>query len=128
MEPARTILVVDDDAEIRESIADLLRDEGYQAATAAHGREALDQLREGARVDLIVLDLMMPVMDGWQFLDERARDPALKRIPVVLVSATPETLQPPNTAAFIRKPMRLDDLLGAVARELGPQEAGVNRR
>jgi CheY-like chemotaxis protein len=119
MEQARTILVVDDDAEIRESIADLLRDEGYRAAVAGHGREALERLRDGTRPDLIVLDLMMPVMDGWQFLDERARDPALKAIPVVVVSATHETLRPPDTCAFIRKPMRLDDLLAVIARELG---------
>jgi CheY-like chemotaxis protein len=120
MKPARTILVVDDDAEIRESIADLLRDEGYQAIVAAHGREALEQLRGGQRVELIVLDLMMPVMDGWQFLDERARDAAFKHIPVVVVSATPETLQPPDTCAFVRKPMRLDDLLQVIAHELDP--------
>jgi CheY-like chemotaxis protein len=118
MKPARTILVVDDDPEIRESIADLLRDEGYQVAVASHGGEALEQVRNGARPDLIVLDLMMPVMDGWQFLDERTRDAALRAIPVVVVSATPETLQPPDTCAFIRKPMRLDDLLDVVARAL----------
>jgi CheY-like chemotaxis protein len=119
MKPAaRTILVVDDDPEIRESIADLLRDEGYHVAVASHGGEALEHVRNGARPDLIVLDLMMPVMDGWQFLDERTRDAALKTIPVVVVSATPETLQPPDTCAFIRKPMRLDDLLNVVAREL----------
>jgi CheY-like chemotaxis protein len=118
MEPTRTILVVDDDAEIRESIADLLRDEGYEAIVASQGREALAQLRGGQRVALIILDLMMPVMDGWAFLEERARDADLKRIPVVVVSATPETLQPPDTCAFVRKPMRLDDLLQVIAREL----------
>jgi CheY-like chemotaxis protein len=120
MSAGRTILVVDDDAEIRESIADLLRDEGYAVLVAAHGREALDQLRGGAGAGLIVLDLMMPVMDGWQFLEERSRDAALSAVPVVVVSATPETLQPPDTCAFIRKPMRLDELLAVVARECLP--------
>jgi CheY-like chemotaxis protein len=118
MEPARRIvLVVDDDAEIRESIADLLREEGYEAPVAAHGREALEQIAAGLRPDLIVLDLMMPVMDGWQFLEARARDPLLEALPVVVVSATPDTLQPPEIRAFIRKPMRLTELLAVVARE-----------
>jgi CheY-like chemotaxis protein len=129
MEPARhTILVVDDDAEIRESIADLLQDEGYEVAVAANGREALDQIRAGLRPRVVVLDLMMPVMDGWQFLDERARDAALKAVPVVVVSATPETLQPPETCAFIRKPMRLELLLEVVGRECAHEETDVSRR
>jgi CheY-like chemotaxis protein len=117
-QPARpTVLVVDDDLEIRESIADLLREEGYDAIVAGHGREALELIRGGTPPSLIVLDLMMPVMDGWQFMEERARDPALKTIPVVVVSATPETLQPPNTSAFLKKPMRANDLLEVIARE-----------
>jgi CheY-like chemotaxis protein len=120
MSAAPTVLVVDDDPEIRESIAELLNDEGYQVLVAGNGREALDQIRGGARPNLIVLDLMMPVMDGWQFLEERTRDLALKAIPVVVVSATPEALQLRDTLGFIKKPMRFDDLLAIVAHGCGP--------
>ena len=115
--PPRTVLVVDDDASIRDTIAELLSEEGYQVVVAAHGREALELIRGGVRPQLIVLDLMMPVMDGWQFLEVRAADPELSAVPVVVVSATPETLQPPETCAFVRKPMRLEHLLEVVGRE-----------
>jgi CheY-like chemotaxis protein len=115
--PRRIVLVVDDDASIRDTIAELLGEEGYQVVVAAHGREALELIRGGVRPQLIVLDLMMPVMDGWQFLEERAADPELSAVPVVVVSATPETLQPPETCAFVRKPMRLEQLLEVVGRE-----------
>jgi len=113
-----TVLVVDDDMEIRETLAGVLDEEGYAVATAVHGREALDQIHAGLRPSLIVLDLMMPVMDGWQFLEERAKDEQLRQVPVVIVSATPDNLQPPDTCAFVRKPMRLDDLLDVIAREV----------
>jgi CheY-like chemotaxis protein len=63
---------------------------------------------------------MMPVMDGWEFLEERAKDESLRAVPVVIVSATPDNLQPPDICAFVRKPMRLDDLLEVIARECLP--------
>jgi CheY-like chemotaxis protein len=112
-----TVLVVDDDIAIRETLAVVLDEEGYSVAQAVNGREALDRIQEGLRPDLIVLDLMMPVMDGWQFLEERAKDQSLREVPVVIVSATPETLQPPEVCAFVRKPMRLDHLLEVIERE-----------
>ena len=114
-----TVLVVDDDVEIRETLAGVLIEEGYDVAKAVHGREALDQIRAGLRPDLIVLDLMMPVMDGWQFLEERAKAHLLEDVPVVVISATPETLHPPEVRAFVRKPMRLDALLDVIEREIG---------
>lgn len=113
-----TVLVVDDDAEIRETLAGVLAEEGYQVASAIHGKQALDAIRDGLRPDLIVLDLMMPVMDGWQFLEERSKDPTLSAVPVVIISATPETLQPPDISAFVRKPMRLGDLLAVIEQEM----------
>ena len=113
-----TVLVVDDDIEIRETLAGVLDEEGYAVAKAVNGREALDQIQAGLQPSLIVLDLMMPVMDGWQFLEERAKDESLREVPVVIVSATPDTLQPPDICAFVRKPMRLNDLLDVIAREV----------
>ena len=77
------ILVVDDDPDIRDSLREVLEDEGYGTSCVANGREALDFLRSGKRPCVILLDLMMPVMDGWQFLEEQKRDPALAAIPVL---------------------------------------------
>jgi CheY-like chemotaxis protein len=80
------ILVVDDDVDIRESLVELLQAEGYVAVGAANGQEALGLLRS-RRASVILLDLMMPVMDGFQFRREQLDDPALSQIPVVVVSA-----------------------------------------
>jgi two-component system, chemotaxis family, chemotaxis protein CheY len=82
----RSILIVDDDAFILEALAELLRDEGYEVRTATNGREALEALAQScARV--ILLDLMMPIMDGYGFLEQRRLDPALVAIPVAIVTA-----------------------------------------
>jgi CheY-like chemotaxis protein len=81
-------LLVEDDAAILGSLGEALREEGLEVATARHGQEALEALRAGLRPSVIVLDLMMPVMDGWDFRHEQLRDPALRDIPVVVVTAT----------------------------------------
>jgi len=83
----RLVLVIEDDEATREAVTLLLTSEGCDVLTAANGRAALEVLRNGARPDLIVLDLMMPVMDGWQFRAEQKRDPALSKIPVLVISA-----------------------------------------
>src|ERR1700682_362753 len=83
----RAALIVEDDASIREAIAEVLRSEGYEASSCGHGREALEYLRDGHHPDVILLDLMMPVMDGWEFRIEQRKDPALATIPVVALSA-----------------------------------------
>src|SRR5262245_36830107 len=67
---AHSVLVVEDDDGIRESIVEILRDEGYLVHEASNGREALEQLKDGQRPCVVLLDLMMPVMSGWQFLQE----------------------------------------------------------
>src|SRR5262245_16584762 len=82
----KRILVVDDDQATRQGMACLLEAEGYDVAEAANGSEALSRLRGEPLPTLIVLDLMMPGMDGFQFRSEQERDPALGRIPVVIVS------------------------------------------
>ena len=82
-----TILVVDDDADIRDSVAEVLEDAGYRVQQAANGREALDYLQASAYPCIILLDLMMPVMDGPQFRAAQQSKPTLAGIPVVVISA-----------------------------------------
>ncbi len=107
------VLIVDDDAGIGEMMADALRCEGYSVSWAANGREAMQQLRLfGDPPRLILLDLSMPVMNGWQFRDEQVRDPQLARIPVVVLSG--EDLAPQGVAEVLRKPVDMVRLLGTV--------------
>src|SRR2546423_10696788 len=85
---SKVLLVVDDDPGIRESLAELLHDEGYVVLTAINGQDALARLRtSGDRPCVILLDLMMPVMSGSEFYTEMRNDPALADIPVVIISA-----------------------------------------
>jgi CheY-like chemotaxis protein len=114
-----SVLVVDDDDDIRETVVELLRDEGYEAEGAANGREALDRLRAATREpDLILLDLLMPVMDGEQFREEQVKDPRLAAIRTVVISANfqvRETAARMGVTGYIRKPVDLDVLLDTVA-------------
>lgn len=111
------ILVVDDDAEIRETIVEMLRDRGYEALGAGDGVEALDTLRSDEPWCLILLDLMMPNMDGWEMRKEQLADPKLSTIPVVVVSATtdvPQAASSLQAAGFVVKPARMATLLATV--------------
>ena len=81
------ILLVDDDADCREMLADLLSNEGYMVVSAANGRQALDYL-SGSTAALIILDLMMPVMSGWEFLAQQKRDDRVRSVPVVVVTGS----------------------------------------
>jgi CheY-like chemotaxis protein len=85
---AGKVLLVDDDFAISEAIADFLEEEGFSVASASNGIDALNQLRCGLRVDVIVLDVIMPLMDGWDFRVEQLADPALRQTPVVVISAS----------------------------------------
>ena len=84
----RLVLVVDDDQDLRDALRQLLEEEGYRVICAEHGQAALAHLRGGLTPDAILLDLWMPVMDGWQLRRELELDPALSRIPIVLLTAT----------------------------------------
>ena len=86
-EAGATILLVDDNSDILEVIRVILETEGYRVATASNGAEALARLREGLDPQLIILDLTMPVMDGWEFRDRQLADPALRDIPTIIYSA-----------------------------------------
>ena len=102
--------------------ATAITDTGHQAFVL-DGSWALEYLESISHAGhrqpgLILLDLAMPNLDGWQFLEERAKHQLLKNVPVVIISATPETLQPPDVCASVRKPMRLDALLEVIEREI----------
>jgi CheY-like chemotaxis protein len=114
-----TILVVDDDDDTRMSVAELLEQEGYQVARASHGEEAEAYLRHRQRPDCIVLDLMMPVMDGWTFAS-RLEQMGVPPIPIVVITAAePYWGYPVPPAHVVRKPIRPESFL-AMIRKLVP--------
>ena len=114
----RTVLVIDDDEDLRATIKDVLEDQGFAVASAANGREALDMLlRDESQPALILLDLTMPEMDGWAFRREQQKVPRLAEIPVVLFSGNVDVGQAAlslNAAATMTKPLRLDGLVTLV--------------
>jgi CheY-like chemotaxis protein/predicted transcriptional regulator len=113
----RMVMIIDDDASVREDYAELLREEGYQVLTAANGREALDQLGAVSAPSLILLDLKMPVMDGWKFHRELADNPELSKVPVVLLSGSSDVFEEASRMEaddFLLKPVPVRELLGTV--------------
>lgn len=114
-----TIFIVEDDVDTREMLGRFLELEGYAVETAANGRQALDRLGTGLRACVILLDLMMPVMDGWQFREEQRKDPALSSIPVVVLSAH-ANLWNFDAAAHLKKPVDIHPLVDTVAQFCEP--------
>jgi CheY-like chemotaxis protein len=116
----QTILVVDDELGAIEVVATALEDEGYRVLSAANGRHGLEKLAEGS-VDLAVIDFMMPLMDGVAMGRAMKEDPALRHIPIIMMSAVGESLlreRFDGYAAFLRKPFRVAALLDVVRRVL----------
>ena len=115
------ILIVEDDQATREALAALLNEEGYPVSSAVNGQDALDQLRAGLSPCLILLDLMMPVMSGWEFREQVAHEPALARIPFVLLSAheADGSAIYKEAAALLPKPIEFDELMTTVVRLCG---------
>src|SRR5277367_1090055 len=107
------ILVVEDDEDAREAMVALLQMKGYHAVPAGNGREALDYLDQAPPPDLIILDLWMRVMDGWQFRSEQIRNPRLAHIPVIVVTALSDRADVDANEVII-KPVDVDRLLTKV--------------
>lgn len=121
MTDRNTILVVEDDFDVRESLKDTLEDEGYHVVSAADGLEALDYLGSHPSPALIVLDWMMPRCDGAQFLERRQSSPAIARIPVILLTADTQKSGKADAlqdGVFLTKPVMLPELLATVERLL----------
>ena len=115
----RPILVVDDDADLRETLGELLREEGYRPHLCDNGRQALDALRRGLRPRLVLLDLMMPEMNGWEFREAQLRDARFSAIPVVVMTASRGLDRRPIRAAeILLKPIGLGELIAAIQRNL----------
>ena len=115
-----TILVVEDEFDVQQIVADVLRDEGHEVFVCGTGREALQRLSE-FRPDVVLMDVMLPIFSGLQVLDVMRKTPGLDSVPVVLMSeAEPRGVQPGHWQFFLKKPFRLEHLLDAVARVVGP--------
>lgn len=119
------LLLVEDDTSIRTTLAELLREEGLIVTAAANGREALDELRTSAPPDVVLLDLMMPLMDGWEFRVEQRNDALLSAIPIIAMSANMSAKARAIAAdAYIRKPIDFPELL----RQIGAVVENANRQ
>lgn len=112
----KSILVVEDDEDIRNVIVDLLESEGYHTESAGNGQEALDLLHEINKPCLVLLDMMMPIMDGRTFLDKVMQDSFLAPIPVVIVSAIADKSNTHGAVGFLKKPVDLEVVLNLVHR------------
>ena len=122
----KTVLVVEDDADVREAIAEVLSDCEYKPLHASNGAEALQRLRAAeVRPCVILLDVMMPTMDGWQFRAAQKSDPSVSDIPVVVLSAHAngsEAAAKMDAAAYLAKPVSLERLVTVVERFCGVEQ------
>lgn len=111
------VAIVEDDDEIRESMKDALETEGYIVRAFRNGKEAIEELQNQLKPCLILLDLMMPVMDGWQFLEAKTKLPSpMDSVPVFIVSAIadPNKVKQAGALGYLRKPLDLNVLLKLV--------------
>jgi CheY-like chemotaxis protein len=111
------VAIVEDDAEFRNMLRELLEEEDYRVIAVANGAEALETLRGSSLPSVILLDVSMPVMDGFDFLRHRNDDPRLSKVPVVLVTnAKPHERPTAGVSDVVRKPIDIDEILFAIKR------------
>lgn len=118
---AKHILVVEDDLDIRGILTELLENSGYEVTEAVNGADALEKLKTDTSFNLILLDLMMPIMDGFEFRSQQKNDPRISKIPVVVMSADGQADEKTRRAevnAYLKKPLDMHHFLATVAREI----------
>src|SRR6476659_10200340 len=117
-----SVMIVEDDPDTREMLERFLQLEGFEVRTAANGQLALQSLQADSSTHVILLDLMMPVMNGWQFRQEQRRDPQLSKIPVVVVTAAGlrEDIPSIDADGWLSKPVDFDRLLATITPLCGP--------
>jgi two-component system chemotaxis response regulator CheY len=109
-----TVLVVEDDDDIREVIIEILEAEGYSTLSARNGKEALDLLEQTAKPCLVLLDMMMPIMNGRQFLDAIMKNSRLAPLPVLIVSAIADKTNTEGSIGYLKKPIDINVVLDVV--------------
>lgn len=116
----KSILIVEDEFDVQQVIADVLRDEGYEVSTCANGREALARMKDHPP-DAVLMDVMLPLLSGVQVIETMRHTPPLASIPVILMSeVAPRVPSPEPWQVFLKKPFRLEQLVAAVAQVCGP--------
>lgn len=126
--PLKRVLIVEDDDAVREAMAEVLVTEGkYVVADARDGAEALSKAR-AQKPDIILLDLMMPRMSGWQFREAQVQDPAISDVPVIVVSAleSEKTVSLAGAVGRLSKPFDIEGLLGVLERHFAPAVRGTS--
>ena len=116
---SRNILLIEDDVDIRDIIKDALEWEGYHVYTASNGKEGMEMLAEMPAPCLILLDLMMPVMNGWEFADAIETNRSYAQIPIVTISAFSDPEKRIRANGSIKKPVDLDLLFALVRQYCG---------
>lgn len=111
----RSVLIVEDDHDIRVALIELLESEGYTTHSASNGQEALEKLKQSSKPCLVLLDMMMPIMNGREFLDVVMEDARLAPIPVIVVSAIADKVKTHGAQGFIKKPIDIDVILDVVS-------------
>jgi len=125
VDSSRFVLIVDDDPDLLDVTSFVIENEGIVVETARNGQEALALLRAGRLPELVLLDLMMPMMNGWEFLEEVAKDPLLQAMPIVVLTAA-ERREVPGATQVLSKPVDLAALLRVVERYVrGDDDAGA---
>jgi CheY-like chemotaxis protein len=112
------LVVIDDDKDLRETLCLMLGFEGFDVSGFSDATEAIRRIESGLPADLILLDLMMPIMNGWEFCQYRATSAALRRVPVVVITARRGVAPPAGVSEVLLKPFDLDVLSEVIARTL----------
>jgi CheY-like chemotaxis protein len=117
----KTILVVDDEFDLASTVRAILEGEGYRVETCSNGREALERLRGGPRPDLVLTDVMMPLVSGFEVLQSMRQTPGLEAVPVAVMSSVAPGVRREDYGwqAFLRKPFRLEALMKTVRQLIG---------